>query len=202
MDRVRAAGLRVATASDFGMLGSLFLRNTPSITGIDWVERGPEVSPPARLAILALGCPIVIAAAVIARRRGAIALAPAALTGAPGFAVVLLAIVVITRGRMSPSYVPSLPRTELASPSRSRSSSGPAGGSFGARTIGSPRRTASRSSAWRSRSRSSASCARGSRRRSSTCHRRSGWSPSRRWTSPLPRVRSATPRCSGSRRCA
>ncbi|MGH9889594.1 MAG: alkaline phosphatase family protein, partial [bacterium] len=34
MDRVRAAGLRVATASDFGMMASLFLRNTPSITGI------------------------------------------------------------------------------------------------------------------------------------------------------------------------
>lgn len=46
MDRVRAAGLRVATASDFGMLGSLFLRNTPTITGIDWVERGLSVSPP------------------------------------------------------------------------------------------------------------------------------------------------------------
>jgi hypothetical protein len=301
MDRVRAAGLRVATASDFGMLGSLFLRQTPSITGIDWVERGLEVSPPppigwpfddarrasslaelgpiiaelaagdaafvpvlvldvdraghasgvgdeyrataaavdrmlrlafagidlsrdtvivtadhghvapgghggderevsnvplvlagsgiaagaaardarlidlaptvaallgvpaprhaegraliellrlapdeaarrsasdaarqaavaavvdaaraevdrpapAQLAMLALGCAIAIAVAMIARRRGAVVIAPPALTGALGLAVVLLAIIVITRGRMSPSYVPSLPRTEL-----------------------------------------------------------------------------------------
>src|SRR5262249_27795450 len=36
MDRVRATGLRVATASDFGMLASLFLRNTSSIAGVDW----------------------------------------------------------------------------------------------------------------------------------------------------------------------
>ncbi len=47
MDRVRAAGLRVATASDFGMLASLFLRNTSSIAGIDWVEHGTRVTPPA-----------------------------------------------------------------------------------------------------------------------------------------------------------
>jgi len=46
MDRVRAAGLRVATASDFGSLASLFLRDTPSIAGIDWIERGGHVSPP------------------------------------------------------------------------------------------------------------------------------------------------------------
>ncbi|HSS03160.1 MAG TPA: alkaline phosphatase family protein, partial [Kofleriaceae bacterium] len=46
MDRVRAAGLGAATASDFGMMASLFLRNTASITGIDWVERGTQVSPP------------------------------------------------------------------------------------------------------------------------------------------------------------
>jgi hypothetical protein len=46
MDRLRTAGLRVATASDYGSLGSLFLRGTPSITGIDWVERGVHVAPP------------------------------------------------------------------------------------------------------------------------------------------------------------
>ena len=47
MDRVRAAGLAVATASDFGSLASLFLRNTPSIMGIDWIERGTRMMPPA-----------------------------------------------------------------------------------------------------------------------------------------------------------
>jgi hypothetical protein len=36
----------------------------------------------------------------------------AALAGALGFAVVLLAVVLLTRGRLSPSYVPSLARTE------------------------------------------------------------------------------------------
>jgi hypothetical protein len=46
MDRVRAAGLRVATASDFGMLGSLFLRNTPTIRGIEWIRRDMQVTPP------------------------------------------------------------------------------------------------------------------------------------------------------------
>jgi len=46
MDRVRSAGLRVATASDFGSLASLFVRNTRSITGIDWIERGTHVAPP------------------------------------------------------------------------------------------------------------------------------------------------------------
>ena len=46
MDRVRAAGLRVETASDFGSLASLFLRNTRSIAGIDWLERGTHVAPP------------------------------------------------------------------------------------------------------------------------------------------------------------
>jgi hypothetical protein len=47
MDHVRAAGLRVATASDFGMLASLFLRGTDSLLGVDWIERGTRVTPPA-----------------------------------------------------------------------------------------------------------------------------------------------------------
>jgi hypothetical protein len=46
MDRVRDAGLRVASASDFGMLGSLFLRHTESITGVEWVEHGAQLAPP------------------------------------------------------------------------------------------------------------------------------------------------------------
>jgi hypothetical protein len=67
---------------------------------------------PAQLATLALGCAIAAVLMVVARRRGAVVVAPASLAGALGFAVVLLAIVVITRGQMSPSYVPSLARTE------------------------------------------------------------------------------------------
>lgn len=47
MDRVRAAGLRVATASDLGILASLFVRDTPSLTGIAWIEHGTRVIPPA-----------------------------------------------------------------------------------------------------------------------------------------------------------
>lgn len=46
MDRVHAAGLGVASASDFGTLVSLFLRNTRSISGIDWIQRGTRVIPP------------------------------------------------------------------------------------------------------------------------------------------------------------
>jgi hypothetical protein len=46
MDRVRAAGLRVATASDFGMLATLFLRGTPSL-GVRLIEDGERVAPPA-----------------------------------------------------------------------------------------------------------------------------------------------------------
>jgi type I phosphodiesterase/nucleotide pyrophosphatase len=45
MDRVRAAGLRVATASDHGSLASLFLRHTDAITGVDFVEHGARVAP-------------------------------------------------------------------------------------------------------------------------------------------------------------
>jgi len=46
MDRVRAAGLRVATASDYGSLASLFLRGTDSLIGIAWIERDGRVTPP------------------------------------------------------------------------------------------------------------------------------------------------------------
>lgn len=47
MDRVRAAGLRVATASDFGMIATLFLRGTPSIAGVRLIEDGERIAPPA-----------------------------------------------------------------------------------------------------------------------------------------------------------
>ncbi len=45
MDRVQAAGLRVATASDFGMLPSLFARHTDSLD-IRWIEHATRVTPP------------------------------------------------------------------------------------------------------------------------------------------------------------
>ena len=44
-DRVQAAGLRVATASDFGQLASLFLRHTDSLQGIAWRDDGVHVAP-------------------------------------------------------------------------------------------------------------------------------------------------------------
>src|SRR5439155_674033 len=46
MDRARAGGLRVATASDFGLIASLFVRGTPRIDGIAYVQDGSRVRPP------------------------------------------------------------------------------------------------------------------------------------------------------------
>ena len=46
MDRVRAAGLHVATASDYGMVASLFVHGTPSIMNVEWREAGDRLSPP------------------------------------------------------------------------------------------------------------------------------------------------------------
>jgi len=66
---------------------------------------------PAPLLVLATGLALASVLALMARRRGAIALTPAATTGALGFAVTVLAVVALTRGHMSPSYVPSLART-------------------------------------------------------------------------------------------
>lgn len=63
-----------------------------------------------RLLVVALGLAVAAALARVAHRRGALIITPASLAGAVGFAGVLLVIVVITRGRMSPSYVPSFLR--------------------------------------------------------------------------------------------
>lgn len=63
------------------------------------------------LLVLAAGLALAASLALVARRRGAIAVTPAAPTGALGLAVVLLAVVALPRGRMSPSYVPSFART-------------------------------------------------------------------------------------------
>jgi 2,3-bisphosphoglycerate-independent phosphoglycerate mutase len=45
MDRVQAAGLRVATASDFGNLMSLFARHSDTLD-VRWIEHGTHLSPP------------------------------------------------------------------------------------------------------------------------------------------------------------
>ena len=50
MDRVRAAGLRVATVSDYGSLATLFVRHTRSLFGVDWIERGTQLAPAPPLA--------------------------------------------------------------------------------------------------------------------------------------------------------
>jgi hypothetical protein len=65
-----------------------------------------------RLVMLAAGLSLAAGLVVMARRNGALAVTPASLAGAVGLAAVSLAVVVITRGRMSPSYVPSLVRLE------------------------------------------------------------------------------------------
>ncbi len=46
MDRARAAGLRVATASDYGMVASLFVRGASSIMNLEWREAGDRLTPP------------------------------------------------------------------------------------------------------------------------------------------------------------
>lgn len=67
---------------------------------------------PGSLAMLAVGAAVGIGLAWRGRRRGALVITAASLAGAIGFAVVLLSVVVITRGQMSPSYVPSLARLQ------------------------------------------------------------------------------------------
>ena len=83
------------------------------VAAVGEAARAEAAGPAAlRLVALAAGCAIAFAFAVVARRRGALIAGPPALAGALGFAVVLLAMVVITQGHMSPSYLPSLARTE------------------------------------------------------------------------------------------
>src|SRR5262249_36310667 len=48
--RARAAGLRVATASDYGSLATLFVRHTSSLFGVAWIERGTRLAPAPPLA--------------------------------------------------------------------------------------------------------------------------------------------------------
>jgi hypothetical protein len=49
MDRVQAAGLRVAVATDFAVLVSLFLRHTHAIDRVGYIEHGTRVVPPSPL---------------------------------------------------------------------------------------------------------------------------------------------------------
>jgi len=46
MDRVRTAGLRVATASDYGIMPNLFARGASTLGAIHWVEHGTRISAP------------------------------------------------------------------------------------------------------------------------------------------------------------
>ncbi|MCW5806957.1 MAG: alkaline phosphatase family protein, partial [Deltaproteobacteria bacterium] len=46
MDRVQGAGKRTASASTYGVMVSLFVRNAPSVGGIQWIEDGTRVRPP------------------------------------------------------------------------------------------------------------------------------------------------------------
>jgi hypothetical protein len=55
-----------------------------------------------------------LAIAMVLRRRAVIAVTPASVLGATAFVAMLVAEIIILRGQPSPSYVPSLPRTELA----------------------------------------------------------------------------------------
>jgi hypothetical protein len=46
MDRVRAGGMRVATASDFGIMPNLFARGARTLGAIRWIEHGSHISAP------------------------------------------------------------------------------------------------------------------------------------------------------------
>lgn len=66
-----------------------------------------------RLAVAALGLALAVALGLALRRRGAVALpGPRVLAGAAAFAVMPIATLIVTRGRLSPSYIPSLDRVE------------------------------------------------------------------------------------------
>jgi hypothetical protein len=67
---------------------------------------------PLRLAALAAGLALTAGLIVAGRRRGVVAVTWGSLAGALGLPVMALALVAITRGQLSPSYVPSLARTQ------------------------------------------------------------------------------------------
>jgi Type I phosphodiesterase / nucleotide pyrophosphatase len=77
----------------------------------DAARAGTTAPDPVRLVELAAALAAAAALSLVLRRRGAIALGPGALCGVLAVPITLLAIVVITRGRISPSYVPALART-------------------------------------------------------------------------------------------
>ncbi|HEU4730933.1 MAG TPA: alkaline phosphatase family protein [Kofleriaceae bacterium] len=84
-----------------------------SVAAIAAAARARQVRPaPVRLLVLATGLTLAALLARVVRRRGALVVTPASLWGALALAVIAVAIVVVTRGRMSPSYVPSLARTQ------------------------------------------------------------------------------------------
>jgi hypothetical protein len=46
MDRVRDSGMRVATASDYGIMPNLFARGAPTLGAIKWIEHGSHIEAP------------------------------------------------------------------------------------------------------------------------------------------------------------
>ena len=72
---------------------------------------------PLRLTAVLVAAIVVVAATVLLRRRGAVAfpagLGPTIAASSLAMVVISFALVAITRGRMSPSYIPSLSRVEM-----------------------------------------------------------------------------------------
>lgn len=75
------------------------------------LERRPE---PVRLVAAAVVVLVALALADVLRRRGIASFAPDAALGAVGFVAMLVAEGIIVRGQFSPSYVPTLARSEQA----------------------------------------------------------------------------------------
>lgn len=73
------------------------------------VVRGPPGPSPPRLALVLGGAAFVIGVAWVLRRRDVIRFAPACVLSLVAFFAIIGAMLVVTRGHPSPSYVPSVP---------------------------------------------------------------------------------------------
>jgi hypothetical protein len=81
-------------------------------TVVDAARARESTPDPIRLALALGGLGLAVALAFVLRRHSILAITPGSLAGALALVVMILVIVVITRGRVSPSYVPSLARTQ------------------------------------------------------------------------------------------
>jgi hypothetical protein len=79
---------------------------------LELVRRASPRPDVVRLGVLAAALIVAGVVVAFARRRGAIAFARGSVAGIAAIPIVLAALVVMTRGQLSPSYVPSLPRVE------------------------------------------------------------------------------------------